>query len=105
MSIVSPGISHASQYSVPPPHRVDVRLFRRVIREGVFVQVGVDLVDFQDAEYFRQVCHIIRDLSKQHVPVHDLHFRGMDKHFLQFAAFAEDDVRAEHVVAQSKVLL
>ena len=99
MSIVSPGISHAFRYSVPPPHRIDVRLFRCVIREGVFAKFAMDLVDFQDTEYFRQICDVIRDLSKQHVPVHDLHFRGMDEHFLQFAAFTEDDVGAEHVVA------
>ena len=80
-------------------------LFRRGIREGVFAQIAVDLVNFPDAEYFRQVCHIIRDLSKQDIPVHDLHFRGMDKHLLQFAAFAEDDVGAEHGVSQSQVLL
>ena len=78
-----------------------MRVFSRGIRESVFAEFGVDLVNFPDAEYFRQVCHIIRDLSKQDIPVHDLHFRGMDKHFLQFAAFAEDDVGAEHVVAQS----
>ena len=76
-----------------------MRLFRRGIREGVFAQIAVNLVDFPNAEYFRKVCHIIRDLSKQDIPVHDLHFRGMDKHFLQFAAFAEDDVGAEHVIA------
>jgi hypothetical protein len=46
MIIVSPGISHASQYLVPPPHRIDVCLLRRVIREGIFAQVGMDLVDF-----------------------------------------------------------
>ena len=80
-------------------------LFRRGIREGVFAQIAVNLVDFPNAEYFRKVCHIILDLSKQHIPIHDLHFRGMDKHFLQFAAFAEDDVRVEDVVAQSQVLL
>ena len=80
-------------------------LFRRGIREGVFAQIAVDLVNFPDAEYFRQVCHIILNLSKKHIPVHDLHFRRMDKHFLQFAAFAEDDVRVEDVVAQSQVLL
>ena len=102
---ISPGISHASHYSVPPPHRIDMRLLRRGIRECVFAEFAVDLVDFPDAEYFRQVCHIIRDLSKQDIPVHDLHFRRMDKHFLQFAAFAEDDVRVEDVVAQSQVLL
>ena len=82
-----------------------MRLLRRGIRESVFAEFGVDLVNFPDAEYFRQVCHIIRDLSKQHIPVHDLHFRGMDEYLLQFAAFAEDDVGAEHVVAQSQVLL
>ena len=78
-----------------------MRLFRRGIREGVFAQIAVNLVDFPNAEYFRKVYHIIRDLSKQHIPIHDLHFRGMDEYLLQFAAFAEDDVGAEHVVAQS----
>ena len=82
-----------------------MRLLRRGIRESVFAEFGVDLVNFPDAEYFRQVCHIILNLSKKHIPVHDLHFRGMDKHFLQFAAFAEDDVGAEHVVASLRCIL
>ena len=80
-------------------------LFRRGIREGVFAQIAVNLVDFPNAEYFRKVYHIIRDLSKQHIPIHDLHFRGMDKHFLQFAAFTEHDIQAEIIIAQSEVLL
>ena len=102
---ISPGISHASHYSVPPPQRIDMRLLRRGIRESIFANFAVNLVDFPNAEYFRKVCHIILDLSKQHIPIHDLHFRGMDKHFLQFTAFTEDDVRAENIIAQSQVLL
>jgi hypothetical protein len=49
MSIVSPGISHAFQYSVPPPHRIDMRLCRD-IRESVFTQAGVDSIDFEYAQ-------------------------------------------------------
>ena len=50
MSIVSPGISHAFQYSVSPLYGISMRLFRRFIRESVFAQAGVDLVDFEYAQ-------------------------------------------------------
>ena len=63
MSIVSPGISHAFQYAVPPLHGIKMRLFHRFIREGVLSQAGVDLVDFKYAQTIGYLCHVILALS------------------------------------------
>ena len=82
-----------------------MRLLRGGIGQGVPRQFIVDLVDFQDSQPIRQRIQIVLDFPLQHIPVHDFHFQRVDKHFLQFAAFTENDVGAEHFGAPPQVFL
>ena len=82
-----------------------MRLLRGGIGQGVPRQFIVDLVDFQDSQPIRQRIQIVLDFPLQHIPVHHFDFRGMNKHFLQLAAFAENDVGSEHFAAPPQVFL
>ena len=82
-----------------------MRLLRGGIGQSVPRQFGIDLVDFQDSQLILQRIQIVLDFPRQYIPVHHLDVRGMNKHFLQFAAFTENDVGAEHFAAQSHVFL
>ena len=82
-----------------------MRLLRGGIGQGVPRQFIVDLVDFQDSQPIRQRIQIVLDFPRQHTPVHDFHFQRVDEHFLQFVAFAKNNVRAEHFGAPPQVFL
>lgn len=82
-----------------------MRLFRLGIRQSISAEIVVDLVDFPDGQPVRQRIQVVLDFSRQHIPVHHLHFRRADEHFLQLTAFTEDDVGAEHFTAQPKMIL
>lgn len=86
-------------------NRIDMRLFRFVISLGVSTQFIVDLFYFQRREKFWPLHHVLCNFASQHILVHHLHFRRINRHFLEDATLAENDIGTKNLVAQTKVLL
>ena len=86
-------------------NRIDMRLFRFVISLGVSTQFIVDLFYFQRREKFWPLHHVLCNFASQHILVHHLHILRMDKHFLQDAPLAENDIVTKNLVAQAQMLL